>query len=58
MNSKVEEYKKRISEYCNKIEELVQTLEGLRSEGRDSTEICKQLETTLKDFLLFRQNGK
>jgi len=58
MSSKVAEYKKRISEYCDEIEELVQTLERLRKKGRDPTEICNQLETTLKDFLLFRQSGK
>ena len=58
MNSKVKEYEKRKSEYCDKIEDLVQKSEQLRKAGKDTTEICKQLETALKEFLLFRRDGK
>lgn len=58
MNNKVEEYEKRKSEYCDKVEELVQKSEQLRKQGRDTTEIGTKLEAVLKDFLLFRRNGK
>jgi uncharacterized coiled-coil DUF342 family protein len=58
MDSRVKEYEKRKSEYCDKIEELAQKLEQLRKERRDTTQICNQLETVLKAFLLFKRGGK
>jgi hypothetical protein len=58
MNRKADTHEKRKSEYCDKIEELVQTLERLRKAGRDTTEICNLLETVLKDFFVFRQGRK
>lgn len=55
MNSRVVEYQKRQSEYCDLIQELIQELEWLRSEGKDTTEITQRLETILEEFVRFRR---
>jgi hypothetical protein len=55
---KVAEYEKIKSEYCDKVQGLIQKLESLRKEEKDTIEICRQLETTLKEFFLLRREVK
>jgi len=55
MKIKGSEYEKIESEYCDNIQELIQRLERLRKEEKDTTEICRQLEIALEEFRLFRR---
>lgn len=57
MNRKGQEYEKKKSEWCDKIEKLIEELEQLRKEHKDTTDITLQLEIALEDFFLFRRKS-
>jgi len=57
MNRRGLEYEKKKSEWCDKIEKLIEELEQLRKEHKDTTNITLRLETVLEDFFLFRRES-
>lgn len=58
MYHKLPEYKKRETELYDKIRKLSEEFDRLCAEGKDTTEILKQLGVALEEFYSFRRNFK
>ncbi len=51
----LEEYEKEISEWCDKLEKLIQEVERLRKANQDTNAVVSRLKTTLDDYDLFKR---
>ncbi|HML89956.1 MAG TPA: hypothetical protein PKA28_16040 [Methylomusa anaerophila] len=53
---KSQKYEQKETELCDKIRNLLEELDRLDKEGKDTTETLMRLETALEDVRLFKQN--
>jgi hypothetical protein len=58
MYRKSPEYRRRETELYDKIRNLSERFDQVRAEGKDTTEILKQLGVALEEFYRFRRKFK